>query len=73
MVTVAQFSTLTAYVAASYRHLHLVRLWQASLKAMVPTIQILDWTGKAVPLVPGCPSSALPGRWKRQGSCLTAL
>lgn len=48
MVTVAQFSTLTAYVAASYRHLHLVRLWQASLKAMVPTIQILDWTGKAV-------------------------
>lgn len=51
MVTVAQFSTLTAYVAASYRHLHLVRLWQASLKAMVPTIQILDWTGKAVPPV----------------------
>ena len=49
MVTSTKFSTLSVYVAASYRHLHLVQLWQAGLQAMMPSLQILDWTSKAVP------------------------
>lgn len=37
------------YIAASFRHLHAVRLLQNSLRAAVPGIEILDWTELAAP------------------------
>lgn len=37
------------YIAASFRHLHAVRLLQNSLRAVLPGIEILDWTGLATP------------------------
>lgn len=40
---------ITVYVAASYRHLHAVRLLYAALKRECPMITILDWTAHATP------------------------
>lgn len=38
---------LTVYTAASFRHLHAVRLFHDALRARIPDVQILDWTDKA--------------------------
>lgn len=37
------------YIAASYRHLHAVRLLAAHITDLCPGIQILDWTTLATP------------------------
>lgn len=37
------------YVAASYRHIHAVRLLYAALKRLCADIEILDWTAHATP------------------------
>lgn len=37
------------YIAASYRHLHAVRLFQQSLEGDLPGVEILDWTKLATP------------------------
>lgn len=37
------------YIAASYRHLHAVRLFQQSLECDLPGVEILDWTKLATP------------------------
>lgn len=37
------------YIAASYRHLHAVRLFQQSLERDLPGVEILDWTKLATP------------------------
>ncbi|WP_165072776.1 translation initiation factor 2 [Desulfovibrio sp. ZJ200] len=37
------------YIAASFRQLHAVQLLQRSLALELPDIQILDWTGLAMP------------------------
>lgn len=42
-------NTLTLYVAASYKHIHAVRLLHEALRVAVPGIRILDWTRHATP------------------------
>lgn len=39
----------TVYVAASYRHMHGVRLLYSALRRVCPMIAILDWTQHATP------------------------
>lgn len=40
---------LTVYVAASYKHMHAVRLLYAALRRLCPMTNILDWTAHATP------------------------
>lgn len=40
---------ISIYVAASYRHMHAVRMLYAALRRLCPTVNILDWTAHATP------------------------
>ncbi|WP_288229133.1 translation initiation factor 2 [uncultured Desulfovibrio sp.] len=40
---------LTVYTAASFRLLHAVRLFHDALRAHIPDVRILDWTGMGMP------------------------
>lgn len=40
---------MKVYIAASYRHLHAVRLFHLAVADAAPGIRILDWTGLATP------------------------
>lgn len=40
---------ISIYIAASYRHLHAVRLLAAHIRDLCPGVNILDWTKLAVP------------------------
>lgn len=48
--------SFTVYVAASYKHLHAVRLLHEALRAKIPGIRILDWTAHASPPVEMTPA-----------------